>query len=458
MPETYARVIDPLTLADALEAGIVVHDGDTTIRYANPKALELLHLTLDQALGKRALDPHWRFLDDRGQPMPLEDYPVNRVIDGKVAIRDQVVGVVDHQGGRTTWVNVCAYPEFDGEKIIEKVVVTFVDITARVRSERLRKAQLDIALKANALDETRLLQLVLSWCETITGSSVSFFHFVNDDQETIELVTWSGRTLQEYCHVEELNRHYPISQAGIWAEAFRRKQPVVVNDYMQAVNKRGLPDGHAHLERFISMPLLDGDSVRVLLGVGNKGYAYADDDVEDLTILTDQIWRIVAQKRSETRARELAQAVEQTQAGAHLGAPPGQARGQHAGQVDRTRRRPRRASWSPWGARSRSRPSALKLPQVSSRIGSGQLQTSRSGRSRQLEAQGSRATVPYPPEAAASRRLARVSARPCRGSSSTLWGSTRAGASQQSSASKVATPAAPGSGSIARSRSSARES
>ena len=314
MPETYARVIDPLTLADALEAGIVVHDGDTTIRYANPKALELLHLTLDQALGKRALDPHWRFLDDRGQPMPLEDYPVNRVIDGKVAIRDQVVGVVDHQGGRTTWVNVCAYPEFDGEKIIEKVVVTFVDITARVRSERLRKAQLDIALKANALDETRLLQLVLSWCETITGSTVSFFHFVNDDQETIELVTWSERTLQEYCHVEELNRHYPISQAGIWAEAFRRKQPVVVNDYMQAVNKRGLPDGHAHLERFISMPLLDGDSVRVLLGVGNKGYAYADDDVEDLTILTDQIWRIVAQKRSETRARELAQAVEQTPA------------------------------------------------------------------------------------------------------------------------------------------------
>jgi two-component system, cell cycle sensor histidine kinase and response regulator CckA len=33
-----------------------------------------------------------------------------------------------------------------------------------------------------------------------------------------------------------------------------------------------------------------------------------------LTILTDQIWRIVAQKRSETRARDLAQAVEQTPA------------------------------------------------------------------------------------------------------------------------------------------------
>ncbi len=143
---------------------------------------------------------------------------------------------------------------------------------------------------------------------------MSFFHFVNNDQQTIELVAWSERTLNEYCHVEELNSHYPILQAGIWADAFRTRQPVVVNNYAEAANKRGLPDGHAHLERFISMPLLEGDMVRVLLGVGNKAYAYADDDVHDLTILTDQVWRIVAQKRSESRARDLAQAVEQTPA------------------------------------------------------------------------------------------------------------------------------------------------
>jgi GAF domain/PAS fold len=281
LSEAHPDIIDPFTLADVLEAGIVVHAADTAIWYANPKALELLRLTTDQALGKVALDPYWQFLDGQGRPMPVEDYPVNRVISGKAAIRDQIVGVVNRSGGRTTWVNVCAYPEYDGAKNVANVVVTFVDVTARIRSERLRKAQLDIAMQSNELDEERLLQLVLSWCEEITGSTVSFFHFVNDDQETIELVTWSERTLHEYCHVEGLNRHYPISQAGIWAEASRTKQPVVVNDYAQATNKRGLPDGHASLQRFISMPLLEGDMVRVLLGVGNKAYAYADDDVQD---------------------------------------------------------------------------------------------------------------------------------------------------------------------------------
>lgn len=314
MSEAQRYVIDPMTLADALEAGIVIHGNDTAIRYANPKALQLLQLTLDQALGKVARDTSWQFLDRHGRPMPVEGYPVSRVISANAAVRDQLVGIVDSASGRTEWVNVCAYPEYDEANTIANVVVTFVDVTARVRSERLRQAQLDIALKSNELAEEPLLQLVLSWCEAITGSTVSFFHFVNDDQETIELVTWSEGTLRDYCHVEELNRHYPISQAGIWAEAFRTRRPVVVNDYAGAANKRGLPDGHARLERFISMPLLEGDMVRVLLGVGNKAHAYADDDVQDLTILTDQVWRIVAQKRSETRARELAHAVEQTPA------------------------------------------------------------------------------------------------------------------------------------------------
>jgi PAS domain S-box-containing protein len=314
LSEAQRYVIDPVTLADALEAGIVVHGTDTAIRYANPKALQLLRLTLDQALGRVAWDASWQLLDCDGRPMPVEDYPVNRVISANAAVRDQVVGIVDEASGRTEWVNVCAYPEYDEANTIGNVVVTFVDVTARVRSERLRQAQLDIALKSNDLAEEPLLQLVLSWCEAITGSTVSFFHFVNDDQETIELVTWSEDTLRDYCRVEELNRHYPISQAGIWAEAFRTRRPVVVNDYAAAANKRGLPEGHARLERFISMPLLEGDMVRVLLGVGNKAHAYADDDVRDLTILTDQVWRIVAQKRSETRARELAHAVEQTPA------------------------------------------------------------------------------------------------------------------------------------------------
>ena len=89
-------------------------------------------------------------------------------------------------------------------------------------------------------------------------------------------------------------------------------------------------------------------------------------------------------------------------------------------------------SRSPWGARVSSPPSRQRAPQSLSCRGAGQLRCSRSGRSRQSAARGSSATVPYPAAATSLARLARVSARPCHGSSRWLWGSTSRGASSQS--------------------------
>ena len=117
-----------------------------------------------------------------------------------------------------------------------------MDVTGHIRAEKLRDAQLDIATKANQLRRRAASAIGARVVRGITGSTVSFFHFVNDDQESIELVTWSERTLKAYCLVEELNRHYPISEAGIWAEAARTKCPVIVNDYAQARGQAG-PSG-----------------------------------------------------------------------------------------------------------------------------------------------------------------------------------------------------------------------
>ena len=304
----------PAAFLEAVEAGVVVHGPRTEVLYANPKALKLLRLTAEQILGRTAADPDWYFVDADRRRLAPEDRPVSRVLRDDKAVRDQIVGMVDRDGARTTWANISAYPEHDAAGRIVHVIATFVDVTDQIHAGLLRDAQLAIASRAAALSEEELLQLVLHWCEKLTGSTASFFHFVNDDQETIELVTWSKRTLEQFCQVKGLARHYPIGRAGIWADAFRTQQPVIVNDYAAAEHVRGLPEGHARLERFACLPLLDGGKVRVLLGVGNKPYAYTGEDVQDLKILTDQVWRIVSQKRTEAKAHELAQAVEQTRA------------------------------------------------------------------------------------------------------------------------------------------------
>ena len=45
----FGRVLHAGELLDTLQIGVVLHSVDTSIIYANPKALELLRLTADQA-------------------------------------------------------------------------------------------------------------------------------------------------------------------------------------------------------------------------------------------------------------------------------------------------------------------------------------------------------------------------------------------------------------------------
>jgi hypothetical protein len=76
-----------------------------------------------------------------------------------------------------------------------------------------------------------LLQFYLDEIESLTGSAIGFFHFLNADQKTLWLQAWSTNTLQHMCKAEGKGLHYGIEQAGIWADAVRKRQPVIHNDY-----------------------------------------------------------------------------------------------------------------------------------------------------------------------------------------------------------------------------------
>ena len=123
------------SLLENFSSGVVVHRADTTIVLANAMAAQLLGLTQDQMLGKAAFDPDWCFVREDGTIMPLEEYPVNRVLSSGEPLRNSVGGV--HHSGRTgpTWVICNAYAQHDAEGNLVQVVVTFTDITERKRAE-----------------------------------------------------------------------------------------------------------------------------------------------------------------------------------------------------------------------------------------------------------------------------------------------------------------------------------
>lgn len=177
-------------------------------------------------------------------------------------------------------------------------------LALRVRRD---EALLRLPHLAEEHDELSFIQRAQAFAEDLTDSRIAFIHFVNGDQDTIELVNWSRRTLDGYC-TAVADRHYPVRQAGIWADALRQRAPVLVNDYPGFAAKHGLPAGHAVLERFISVPVIEDDRVVMLAGVGNKPEDYGETDVETVQLLANAIWRLARHRRSQ-RELELAASV-----------------------------------------------------------------------------------------------------------------------------------------------------
>ena len=119
---------------------------------------------------------------------------------------------------------------------------TLEDITERRHQEERTAALLELSESVETLDEKTLLQRGLDTVQRLTDSRIGFLHFVSENQNEIELVTWSKDTLAHYCQAA-FDRHYPVSAAGIWADCIRLKQVVVVNDYAAEPGKKGHPKG-----------------------------------------------------------------------------------------------------------------------------------------------------------------------------------------------------------------------
>jgi len=233
-----------------------------------------------------------------------------KVTDYPLAIR--------HASGSVTEAlyNATVYRDEAGR--VKGAVAAARDVSELKRAEaalalqaRLAQALLELPRAAEKLDETAFMQHGQELAEELTGSPLSFIHFVNDDEQSIELVAWSRPSQADDCQAGH-DTHCPVSSAGIWADALRRRHSVVFNDCDSLPDKRGLPEGLAHLRRLISVPVIENGRVVMLTGVGNKATDYSDTDVETVQLMASEIWRIVQRRRSDLLLRKLYLAVEQS--------------------------------------------------------------------------------------------------------------------------------------------------
>ena len=122
-------------LIESLHSGVVVHAPDTSIILYNETACKLLGISPDQMLGKTARDLAWNFIRDDGSIMPIEEYPVNRVLVSQKPLVNLDLGIKQSQTADVTRVLVNAFAAFNDNQEIKQIVVTFIDITERRRAE-----------------------------------------------------------------------------------------------------------------------------------------------------------------------------------------------------------------------------------------------------------------------------------------------------------------------------------
>lgn len=163
-------------------------------------------------------------------------------------------------------------------------------------------ATLDLLKMVDTASVNDLIQQGLDDSVRLTDSRIGYFHFVNADQSTIRLHTWSTGT-KRICTTVEAT-HYPITQAGIWVDCIHRREPVIHNDYAAEPHRKGLPQGHATVLRDLGVPVFEDGQIVATLGVGNKETPYDALDIELAQLLANTVWSVVHRKRVQEHLHE----------------------------------------------------------------------------------------------------------------------------------------------------------
>jgi len=183
------------------------------------------------------------------------------------------------------------------------------DITERKKAEetlRLNEARLEALLRFStmtAASEKEITDFALEEGVRLTNSRIGYLHFVNADQVSLQLFTWSKEVYKD-CTAEK-TAHYPLEQAGVWVDCVRQRHYVIHNDYQNLPDKKGYPEGHIHLRRHLSVPVLDGDRLVAVAGVGNKAEPYDETDARQLSLFMNSMWALLQRKRAELAVQQL---------------------------------------------------------------------------------------------------------------------------------------------------------
>lgn len=220
-------------LYETMAQGVTYQNPDGYITDANPAAMEILGLTLDQMQGKTSFDPDWKSIREDGTDFPGSEHPSIQALKTGKAIHNVVMGVFNTSKEEYRWIKIDAVPQFkNGETSPYQVFTTFDDITERKFAEDAVKKQSKLLAKAQEIGKIGTWEIdiknnVLSW----TKESYQIFGIDPETAMTYELFL-------DKIHPDDIEYVDKAWNAGLEANDYDIEHRIIVNDRVRWVREK----------------------------------------------------------------------------------------------------------------------------------------------------------------------------------------------------------------------------
>ncbi|MDK2955300.1 MAG: two-component system, sensor histidine kinase and response regulator [Desulfovibrionales bacterium] len=191
-----------------------------------------------------------------------------------------------------------------------KLAVFSRDITTTRLAEQaqlLHKTRLEALVALARMTDAshrQIADFALEKAIQLTNSKRGFLSLRDEATGDFSPFAFSQGAIED-CKIADKTKSQDCGQGGLWAEAIRRKEPIIVNNYQPGDN--ALPEGHVTIERLIAAPVMEGEKVTALVGVSDKEDDYDVTDSIQLMLLMEgmmQHLRRISAAQELQRARD----------------------------------------------------------------------------------------------------------------------------------------------------------
>ncbi|MDD4572376.1 MAG: diguanylate cyclase [Clostridia bacterium] len=146
--------------------------------------------------------------------------------------------------------------------------------------------------------EEEQLDYILNHSLKLTESKFGYIYLYDEDKQEFTLNSWSGEVMKA-CTVRDKRINYELAKTGIWGEVVRQRKPIIVNDFAAFHSlKKGYPEGHVLLSKYMSIPVIIDGKIVAAVGLANKEQDYDNTDVYETTVLMAGVWNAVKRREA----------------------------------------------------------------------------------------------------------------------------------------------------------------